>query len=104
MKGFTLDADGYPTDETLERIEQWPPDDAIRLCENVVSIWWPDASYTTWGKRWLQLHTNGWSGNEDLICSLQNNSVFWLMYWESSRRGGHHTLDLEKMKRLAKGE
>jgi len=33
--------------------------------------------------------SGGWSGCEDVIGALGENTVFWLMCWRSSRRGGH---------------
>jgi len=44
------------------------------------------------------ISTAGWSGNEEVIASLRDNQVFWLMYWYQERRGGHyifapHTLE-----------
>ena len=38
----------------------------------------------------LELHTGGWSGNEDIIQSLKENLTFWGMYWQRSDRGGHY--------------
>jgi len=37
-----------------------------------------------------ELHTGGWSGNEEIIRAMQDNRVWWGMFWESSRRGGHY--------------
>jgi hypothetical protein len=43
--------------------------------------------------RKLELHTGGWSGNEEIISVLQN-SMFWVMYWQKSERGGHYYFEL----------
>lgn len=32
--------------------------------------------------------TGGWSGNEDIIASMQENLAAWLALWESTHRGG----------------
>ena len=42
----------------------------------------------------LELHTYGWSGNEDIIQALKENRIFWSMCWEESRRGGHYKFRL----------
>jgi len=38
----------------------------------------------------LSLSTGGWSGNEDIIRALKKNFIFWSMYWQMNRRGGHY--------------
>ena len=40
------------------------------------------------GKITIELHTGGWSGNEDLIRALQK-SYFW-SFWRISKVGGHY--------------
>jgi len=96
----------YPTEEDLSAIEKWDFDrkDISGLIEYVEKLWhWSD-----WGfkKRWgygrpvrrkvlkLELHTGGWSGNEDVIRALQENFVFWTLYWEKSVRGGHYYFEI----------
>lgn len=39
----------------------------------------------------LKLATGGWSGNEDLICALQENIGFWSSFWIKTERGGRFT-------------
>jgi hypothetical protein len=90
-----LDEDGYPTEATLARIREWPWKDCRGLLEFVKSIWWPD---TEWG--WTEtpetdgvryaISTGGWSGNEDVIGTMEGNQMFWMLSWHSSRRGGHY--------------
>ena len=84
----------YPTKEELETIEKWdilkkPIDEFL---EYVHSLWWaPDWGFSLKGKHILrlELHTGGWSGNEDIIDALHRNWLFWSQCWESSRKGGH---------------
>jgi hypothetical protein len=49
-------------------------------------------SFKLTGKKVLKLRlaTGGWSGNEDIVCSLQdtNENMFWACFWEKSKRGG----------------
>ena len=86
-----LDADGYPDEASLERIEKY---DLLKepldgLLELIRENWnWPDWGFNHDGDI-LELHTGGWSGNEDVITSVFKN-MFWSLYWESSRRGGHY--------------
>jgi len=79
-------SDQSPTKETLEAIKEWkPPFDGLEefLTE----------AFRGYGRVWrqggfLKIATGGWSGNEEMISALQDNAVFWALYWESSHRGG----------------
>lgn len=37
----------------------------------------------------LILTTGGWSENEEII-NLISNTMFWLLWWQESRRGGYY--------------
>jgi hypothetical protein len=89
----------YPTKEELERIRKWPLNEYESLMEFVHSIWWmPDWGWRQKGKTY-HISTGGWSGNEDIICAMQDNdNFFWTMCWESSRRGGHYVFKVPRMK------
>lgn len=100
-----FDKDDYPTDEVLELIKNWKFDNEnvyqfISLIEN---LWKYDGFSITMEKgeedkpckyKYLNLHTYGWSGNEDIIESLRGNALFWSMFWYTSKRGGHYKFDL----------
>ena len=78
----TFDRDGYPSDETLDRIERWPVAqqlDGVRKClDFVVEAW--DTRYgsvhrtlidieqaflaPTANETFIRFATGGWSGNE----------------------------------------
>ena len=92
-----FDADGYPTDETLNAIEEWPYTDFDGLLEYVREAW------SDIGRIWeadgdIKLATGGWSGNESIIGAMQQNHVFWAMAWYSSTRGGLHILRMPNEK------
>jgi|SRR3990167_5430970 len=99
--------DGYPTPEELKAIKTWSSEDIIKkpgeLVEFLKSIWWQSGwgfSYkkgrnnlfhkTVWK---LELHTGGWSGNEDIIDTLRH-TYFWFFYWQKSIRGGHYWFEI----------
>lgn len=93
----TFDADGYPTDETLERIATWPlptPDSAGELLDFCRRAW--DSTYGSWetdtldGSRRHTLATGGWSGNESVADAMERNTMFWLLCWRSFKRGGRY--------------
>jgi len=97
------DDDGYPTEESLERLRQAINDDdtkkAIKafyaaLKENH----WPDwcgpeqiekhgELMDVWG-----YHTGGWSGNESIIEVLQD-SIWFHLFLQRYDRGGHYYFD-----------
>lgn len=92
-------SDDYPTEEELERIKNWPYTDIPGLLEFTKSLW----HFAEWG--WspplngvLRISTGGWSGNEDIISALRDNTMFWTLCWQSSRRGGHYEFSLPEEK------
>jgi len=99
-----MDKNGYPTEKEIKTIKSWDiikkgPEDLIGFIEE---IWkYADCGYFQLrGKRVLrlELHTAGWSGNEEIIEALQDNQIFWMLYWMKSVRGGHFyfRIDLRK--------
>ena len=92
---------GYPTEDELKKLAELKAPDQIIKC--LEYIWW----MADWGlvKHWgrsslrrkkvlkLELHTGGWSGNEEIIGVLKGHS-FWMFFWESSRRGGHYYFEI----------
>ena len=85
------DNNGYPIDAELQTIRDWPyPKGHRGLLEYVEELWWaPEWGISTEGSEW-SISTGGWSGNEEIIGALQENTMFWLMCWVQSRRGGHY--------------
>ncbi len=84
----------YPTQKQLKTIRNWEIHDTKTdfplLMEYVKELW----AFGAWG--WSQegeiyrISTGGWSGNEDLIDALKKNVLFWMMFWQSTVRGGHY--------------
>jgi hypothetical protein len=84
----TFTPQGYPTEETLEVIRKWPYQDWDGLWAYVREVWrYPE--YVK-GEDVVEISTGGWSGNEEVISALQQNQMFWAMYWHSMTRGGHY--------------
>mgnify|MGYP000950782173 CR=1 FL=1 len=95
------DEHNYPTEEELDQLKKYcghfgVPNFNInvnKLLDFLHKIWWlPDLGVEHDGRK-LELHTGGWSGNEEIISVLQN-SMFWVMYWQKSERGGHYYFEL----------
>ena len=99
----------YPTKQELSKIKKWNvlkrPIDLLNFIRN---IWWcgetaciirnnPDTTL-------FELHTYGWSGNEEIINALQENPMFWMLYWQKSTRGGHYYFEVYKLKNENKKE
>lgn len=90
-----LDRDGYPTEEALKTIKNA---DLTKIpirtfLDYVGSNWkYADDGFILKGKKVLklELHTCGWSGNEDVIEALKENRFFFMLYWEKTVRGGHY--------------
>lgn len=100
-----LDNEGYPTEEFLEYIRNFDFEDAVNPNEYLQELedgWWmPEWGFTLHrpyrGYRKLELHTGGWSGNEDTIQALQD-SFFFTMFWEKTYRGGHYYFKIPYIK------
>ena len=90
-----FDGDGYPTDAFLQSIRDWPYKSGFNaLLEHamqghIYDKYWSCEPDENGGKVW-RISTGGWSGNESIIDALEENSMFWLICWYQSRRGGHY--------------
>ena len=95
-----LDNDGYPTEETLEKIKSWPHTDGWEeLLEFVKENWYYPEYFNkfTYEKTILyHISTGGWSGNEDILSALKSNHLFWMFCWLSSKRGGHYEFEVKR--------
>jgi len=103
-----MDKDGYPEDNELQTISNWniTKNPVIDLLEYIRDRW-QFANYGYFdlsGKRVLRLRmsTGGWSGNESIIKAMQRNWIFWTMYWQQSKRGGHFWFRIPTKKRINK--
>ena len=93
-------SDHYPSEPVLDffkgtSIKKYGLDKFIGVIEGE---WWA----ADWGfkktkrgrKLYLQLHTGGWSGNEDIINSLERNKWFWI-HLNKEMVGGHYWFRFE---------
>jgi len=93
--------DDYPTDEELEKIKNWPYTDFLGLAEYIVNLWhYGDPWVKLTGKKvkTLRLATGGWSGNESIVSALHENTMFQMMCWEKSERGGLYIYKIKPIK------
>lgn len=87
--------DGYPEEHELKKIREWPKQDFIGIAEYVKSLWDID-HYVSINGNDIEMHTHGWSGNEEIITEL-SNTFFWFFCWIKSERGGHHYFKLPEI-------
>ena len=109
-----LDDEGYPTEEALQKIRDWPPPQDWRnndhwraIFEFVKALWWaPDWGWheDVRGQHAYVISTAGWSGNESLITAMLANQTLRMMCWQQSRRGGHYVFTLPEERKEAKEE
>lgn len=92
----------YPTDDELKAIEDWRNfKDLDGWMELIESCWhWPDWGFIKKKKRY-ELHTGGWSGNEEIIGAMMRNNIMWVLYWRQSASGGHFVFG--RIRELKKG-
>lgn len=98
-----MDNEGYPEQHELDAIKNWDIKDAFGLIEFIKERWaYNDAIRMEWGKDklfkkpvlFLEMHTIGWSGNEDIINALLSNQMFSLMWYTKWERGGHYYFEV----------
>ncbi len=107
-----LDEDGYPTEQALDYIKNWSCGfvngtyvlgkyyknlDFTDLIEYIRSIWYYDDAIV-YKHGLLEIHTLGWSGNEDIIQELRNTTM-WQFRHEATESGGHYYFRLNKKSR-----
>lgn len=81
----------YPTENHLSIIKTWPYNDFIGLMEFIKPLWaYANCGY--WKEQDGEYHisTAGWSDNEEIISYMEQNHVWWMMFWYQSQRGGHY--------------
>lgn len=93
---------GYPTEQALDYIKNWHMlieadgryktghlwQDYRGLIDYIKSIWtYDDAIHEEDGL--LEIHTVGWSGNEDIIAELKK-TAFWMHRLQATQTGGHY--------------
>lgn len=101
MKEPTFDRDGYPTEETLEAIQNWDYHDLDGLFNFIEEAWsYPEYFHreVVEEKVIVMMSTGGWSGNEDIIQAMKENFYVWALVWEVIKRGGHYTFGYTKRK------
>lgn len=99
----TFDEDGYPSEETLLALRDWPMEDAAGALDFLAAAWhWQEFGVSRELKpaeaevvhaepedRFLRLATGGWSGNEELI-DVFSSRMIYSVTWRLSARGGLH--------------
>lgn len=114
MDAPTFDRDGYPTDETLDAIRDWPYSDFPALMEFVSEAWSDCGVFSRHTDvdrplvalldgdvddgHWWTCATGGWSGNEDIIAALSANTMFDALCWRASVRGSYHEYHVEPLR------
>ena len=101
----------YPSDIVLERIKNFDifEEDIEKLLELIENEWeYADVGYfkqyVEEGKNILELHTGGWSGNEEILEALRENFAFWSAYWWKTERGGHYWFELKDLRKNEKNK
>jgi len=99
-----LDDKGYPTEEYLKFIREFTPK-TMPVIDFVVGVlqngWYSEEWGFKLGRKYkgirkLELHTGGWSGNEEIISAIKSN--FYLTHFNMKYvkwyRGGHFYFEI----------
>lgn len=99
-----FDVVGYPTPQSLDYLKNWSiiignnseftkfgkyfsEGEYEKLISYILELWWGDGVKYKDGL--LELHTGGWSGNEEIIDELKNTNL-WLQKLRIQQAGGHY--------------
>lgn len=108
-----LDDEGYPTEEALDYIKNWCINYAPTEDENIKTVMFGEYfdnpekidelicfiqkiwAYggTVYDGKLLELHTVGWSGNEDIVRILINSNL-WVRKLRAQQTGGHYYFNI----------
>ena len=98
------DRDGYPTDEELAKVRDWPSDDPVGWLAYIKTLWWApewgwsEQSDSTWDVSVpicrYSISTGGWSGNELILHAMRETRTLWQRTWVQHRRGGHYVFEV----------
>lgn len=90
--------------ELANRIRKWDicKDGVINFITYISDVWVhqygtmkTSDDFTT-----MELHTGGWSENEEVIHFMEQ-SMFWRVFWWKSERGGHYYFkDIKELPKL----
>ena len=100
------DRDGYPTDEELAKVRDWPSDDPVGWLAYIKSIWWApewgwsekcEIDYDQGNRPFVRysISTGGWSGNESILHAMRDTRTLWQQTWVQHRKGGHYVFEVK---------
>ena len=105
-----FDGDGYPTEEALDYIKNWglqwrqlekPKQGEFfgknkyeELISYIKDLWWYGDDGVVYEDGLLELHTMGWSGNEEIIAELKHTDL-WLTKFRAKSAGGHYFFKID---------
>jgi hypothetical protein len=82
-----MEENGYPTEETLDKIRNWDFQDFEGLAKFCHNLWYYPSYSSFNGEEW-EVSTGGWSGHEDIIDELPR--IWKALFHYSWRVGGHY--------------
>lgn len=104
------DEHGYPTNDALDYIKNWGlqwrqlekpkqgeffgKDKYEELISYIKDLWWYGDDGVVYEDGLLELHTMGWSGNEDIISILKDTNL-WLTKFKAKSAGGHYYFKID---------
>lgn len=106
------DEHGYPTNEALDYIKNWAvihgqkfgdntkvgeffgKDKHEELISYIKDLWWYGDDGVVYEDGLLELHTMGWSGNEEIIAELKDTDL-WLTKFKAKSAGGHYFFKID---------
>ena len=103
------DEHGYPTNDALDYIKNWAlifkrdsdtkqgeffgKNKHEELIEYIKQLWTYDDAIE-YKDGMLEIHTYGWSGNEEIISELKDTDL-WLMKFRAHVTGGHYYFKID---------